>query len=75
LTKDKGDAIMKITNLIVLNGGRGNDYEFTVGCVSHLGMVEKIKKDKEKEGTYIIFLEGYRELDIITDRVLVVTQY
>jgi hypothetical protein len=65
---------MRIEKLIVLNGSTG-DYEFAVGCTSRLGKVEKIKKHATKEDVYIVFLEGYKEVEVATDRILVLTQY
>jgi hypothetical protein len=65
---------MSIEKLIVLNGGEG-DYEFVIGHRSQLGIVTKIRENEKKLGSYIVFIEGHREIDITTDRILVVTKY
>lgn len=61
--------------MIVLNGE--NDYMFLVGEQSPIGIgkVKKIRQSEGRKNAYIVFLDDRSEIDIISDKVMVHTEY
>lgn len=66
---------MKINKLFVLNNGY--DYVFQVGTKTiayEEAKVKKIIKNERKDNAYIVFFEDGVELDIISDKIMILSK-
>jgi hypothetical protein len=74
LSSEGDDKMAEIERLIALNGYQAN-MDFEVGKLWSKYTVRKIHKDKGDGKRYIVFLSDNRELDVISDNVIVQWKY